>query len=703
MSYGSGKGGRGKGGRDSYDSYDGRDDRDYRGSGGYDRGGGDRSSYDRGSYDRGGYDRGSYDRGSYDRDGGYDRNGRGGRGYNNRGGYDRGGYDRGDYEDQGNVGARATGVGRVSALKEGFGFIDPDELASPRIFFHFRDVRDNKQPRVGDEVRYVVELDRRSGREAAMRVDILPPGTLPKPPPPPEMVLQGVVKRAGRDGQIEQGAPVAAEGGSGSGAAASDGEQRPPTPRGTVYHYSASEAPNDGPPLQEGDLVEFSVVLGDRGGGGGEDDRGGGKGKGGKGGRSGRQALKLKLLKAGGGLPRFQGAVSSLKEHFGFLRQADGPGEVFFHFSELPRELRDANGGGGGKGGSQADRQAEGGGGEGGGGLRVGDEIEFCKGKDARSGKESATRLARLPPGTVHFEVVLPQRFEGTVATPLPPPGSGDGRSLLASSASRVEKLAYGGALKALPTAAAAAAAPSAASAEAPAPAPAATPVPADEVAPAAATGLLSPGGTKRSSWADEEDEEDEAAAGLAAEAEKAAEGAAKAAEAAAEVAEVAEASAIAERLRSALAHLPADATRAPSGKERLGFGAADLDEPFRSEGLYEGDGVEFSLAVEKSGGVRGATGIRLVRANWQRGLVTTVRERERCVPAECPRRLLPPSAMLPSPPAFARRHVTRPPFSSPPPSRLPFRCLPCRASPRPIRAHLALPPLRSSLPPETG
>ena len=153
-------------------------------------------------------------------------------------------------------------------------------------------IRDNKQPRIGDEVRFVVEVDRRSGREAAVRIDLLPAGTLPKPPPPPEATLQGVVERAGREGgRIVQGAPEHAVGALAAEAAAAADGVRPPTPRGTVYQYGASEAPRDGPPLQEGDLVEFSVVLGDRGGGGGEDERGKGKGKGG----ARRNALKVKL------------------------------------------------------------------------------------------------------------------------------------------------------------------------------------------------------------------------------------------------------------------------------------------------------------------------------------------------------------------------------------------------------------------------
>ena len=49
--------------------------------------------------------------------------------------------------------------------------------------------------------------------------------------------------------------------------------------------------------------------------------------------------------------------------------------------------------------------------------IRVGTEVEFCKTKDARSGKEAATRVVLLPAGTVSFEVALPTRYEGVVVT----------------------------------------------------------------------------------------------------------------------------------------------------------------------------------------------------------------------------------------------------------------------------------------------
>ena len=51
-----------------------------------------------------------------------------------------------------------------------------------------------------------------------------------------------------------------------------------------------------------------------------------------------RTASRIKLLQRGGGLPREQGRVSSMRDNFGFLRSVQSAGDVFFHFSEVPRD-----------------------------------------------------------------------------------------------------------------------------------------------------------------------------------------------------------------------------------------------------------------------------------------------------------------------------------------------------------------------------
>ena len=575
-----------------------------------------------GSYDRGerGYDRGG-DRG-YDRGGdrGYDRD-RGGKGFGGgRGGYDRDReYDRGPEKggkggkgssygkgkgdgyrreeggfgrDGGGFGRDGGGfssgrppssTGRIAVLKEGFGFIDcADEVGAqggslPRVqhYFSFNAIlgRD-KVPRLGDEVRYAVEPDRRSGREAATRIEILAPGTLPPPPRPPEVELQGVIESVGRNGGRVVSRPADDE--------AASADTTPPI----TYTFAPNELPRDGPPIAEGDIVSFTTLAeapprGQR-----------------------RTARKIVLIKQGN---RFQGLVSSVKEHFGFIRQADAAGDLFFHFSELPRD-------------AQAD-------------VRPGVEVEFSKSKDQRSGKEAATRVAVLPPGSVCFEVVLERtRYEGVIAT------SSSIAASLAPNALRPEKLSHGGVVRALvpekekgegggggkggggkggagrllskalgtSKEAGAAEAESAANGDDAA---------GEEEPPKDSMAALP---VISSSWADEVEEEEEAPAREKAAAEKAASEAEAAAKVAAE--EAAE--------RSLLAKLSGSSGAPPRPHEKFGFGMGDLDEEvIEAGGLFEGDKVSFCLAVERNGGARGAARLRLIEARWERGFIAHVKQ----------------------------------------------------------------------------
>ena len=84
--------------------------------------------------------------------------------------------------------------GFIANLKDNFGFIETLG-GKDNLFFHFNAVVGRDRPQLRDEVRFDVEIDRRSGREAASRVFLLAPGTLPKPPPPVEMQARCVVER----------------------------------------------------------------------------------------------------------------------------------------------------------------------------------------------------------------------------------------------------------------------------------------------------------------------------------------------------------------------------------------------------------------------------------------------------------------------------------------------------------------------------
>ncbi|KAF3860074.1 hypothetical protein F7725_000329 [Dissostichus mawsoni] len=91
---------------------------------------------------------------------------------------------------------------------------------------------------------------------------------------------------------------------------------------------------------------------------------------------------------------RCQGVVCATKEAFGFIERADVVKEIFFHYSEFKGDLE---------------------------ALQAGDDVEFTI-KD-RNGKEVATDVRLLAQGTVIFEDISIEQFEGTVVKNDPLPG----------------------------------------------------------------------------------------------------------------------------------------------------------------------------------------------------------------------------------------------------------------------------------------
>ncbi|XP_069489508.1 cold shock domain-containing protein E1 isoform X2 [Ambystoma mexicanum] len=88
---------------------------------------------------------------------------------------------------------------------------------------------------------------------------------------------------------------------------------------------------------------------------------------------------------------RCQGVVCAMKEAFGFIERGDVVKEIFFHYSEFKGDLDS---------------------------LQPGDDVEFTI-KD-RNGKEVATDVRLLPQGTVIFEDISIEYFEGTVTKVIP-------------------------------------------------------------------------------------------------------------------------------------------------------------------------------------------------------------------------------------------------------------------------------------------
>ncbi|XDC75755.1 hypothetical protein R6Z07F_006928 [Ovis aries] len=101
---------------------------------------------------------------------------------------------------------------------------------------------------------------------------------------------------------------------------------------------------------------------------------------------SARNIMLLKKKQA-----RYQGVVCAMKEAFGFIERGDIVKEIFFHCSEFKGDLES---------------------------LQPGDDVEFTI-KD-RNGKEVATDVRLLPQGTVIFEDISIEHFEGTVTKVIP-------------------------------------------------------------------------------------------------------------------------------------------------------------------------------------------------------------------------------------------------------------------------------------------
>ncbi|XP_070601788.1 cold shock domain-containing protein E1 isoform X6 [Erythrolamprus reginae] len=101
---------------------------------------------------------------------------------------------------------------------------------------------------------------------------------------------------------------------------------------------------------------------------------------------SARNIMLLKKKQA-----RCQGVVCAMKEAFGFIERGDVVKEIFFHYSEFKGDLE---------------------------ALQPGDDVEFTI-KD-RNGKEVATDVRLLPQGTVIFEDISIEHFEGTVTKIIP-------------------------------------------------------------------------------------------------------------------------------------------------------------------------------------------------------------------------------------------------------------------------------------------
>ncbi|KAM8862857.1 cold shock domain-containing protein E1 isoform 4-T4 [Spinachia spinachia] len=267
-------------------------------------------------------------------------------------------------------GIRETGL--VEKLLTSYGFIQCSERQA-RLFFHCSQYNGNLQElKIGDDVEFEVSSDRRTGKPIAVKLLKIKPEVLPEERISgqvgpdlhayPFTVLHGYIH------PVVSSIPVHLDGKSAPGQA----------PTGSVCYERNGEVfyltytPDDvegNIHLDTGDKVSFYMDTNKH-----------------TGAVSARniQLVKKKQM-------RCQGVVCATKEAFGFIERADVVKEIFFHYSEFKGDLE---------------------------ALQAGDDVEFTI-KD-RNGKEVATEVRLLPQGTVIFEDISIEQFEGTVVKVIP-------------------------------------------------------------------------------------------------------------------------------------------------------------------------------------------------------------------------------------------------------------------------------------------
>jgi cold shock CspA family protein len=219
--------------------------------------------------------------------------------------------------------------GKITSVKESFGFIQCYRRGNVEIFFHVtgldRDelegAEESRKPdlttlvKIGQEVEFdYVAVDEKSGKPMARRVKVLAAGALDDDVS--EGVLQGVVDRELRGGQRRK---EDAYGGR-IKCSAVEGDQN----AAEYFAFDAAGLADPSTRLQMGDQVEFRSSVSKRTGGE-------------------KRAVGVKLVSRAerrpaplkqDGRPRKTGVVVVLKDTFGFVK-TEPEGKVFFHFSHV--------------------------------------------------------------------------------------------------------------------------------------------------------------------------------------------------------------------------------------------------------------------------------------------------------------------------------------------------------------------------------
>ncbi|XP_055510798.1 cold shock domain-containing protein E1 isoform X7 [Leucoraja erinacea] len=248
-------------------------------------------------------------------------------------------------------------TGVIEKLLASYGFIQCTERQA-RLFFHCSQYSGNLQDlKVGDDVEFEVSSDRRTGKPIAVKLLKVKPEILPE-----ERITGQVVCAAPLNLENKSGLKPSSPGQtSGSVCYERNGE---------VFYLTYTPEDVDGNvQLETGDKVSFSMETNKHTGA--------------------VNAHNIVLVKKKQG--RCQGVVCAMKEAFGFIERGDLVKEIFFHYSEFKGNLDT---------------------------LQPGDDVEFTI--KERNGKEVATEVKLLAQGTVIFEDVSIEQFDGTVTKIIP-------------------------------------------------------------------------------------------------------------------------------------------------------------------------------------------------------------------------------------------------------------------------------------------
>ncbi|XP_038864161.1 cold shock domain-containing protein E1-like isoform X3 [Salvelinus namaycush] len=275
------------------------------------------------------------------------------------------------------AGIRETGV--VEKLLTSYGFIQCSERQA-RLFFHCSQYNGNLQElKIGDDVEFEVSSDRRTGKPIAVKLLKIKPEVLPEERisgqvgpdshASPFTVLHGYIH------PVVSAIPTQLDGKSAPGQVPTgsvcyerNGYGFLPTQEVFYLTYTPDDIEGN-MHLDTGDKVSFYMETNKH-----------------TGAVSAHNIVLVKKKQM-----RCQGVVCATKEAFGFIERADVVKEIFFHYSEFKGDLE---------------------------ALQAGDDVEFTI--KERNGKEVATDVRLLAQGTVIFEDISIEQFEGTVVKVIP-------------------------------------------------------------------------------------------------------------------------------------------------------------------------------------------------------------------------------------------------------------------------------------------